>query len=115
MRVIEDLDAIANLKDRNRIRLAICGTVLDLRETSVLIDSLKLGEIVSLRGFLSDEDLDQMLACSDMALNLRYPSMGEASLSQLRIREHALPAIGYARRLVRNTARRRCLFRAAGT
>jgi len=61
------LRAIANLKRRNRIRLAICGTVLDLRETSVLIDSLKLGEIVSLRGFLSDEDLDQMLARSDMA------------------------------------------------
>ena len=87
------LRAIANLKDRNRIRLAICGTVLDLKETSALIDSLNLGEIVSLRGFLSDEDLDQMLARSDMALNLRYPSMGEASLSQLRIWEHALPAM----------------------
>lgn len=34
-----------------------------------------------------------MLAHSDMALNIRYPSMEEASFSQLRIWEHALPAI----------------------
>lgn len=87
------LRAVANLKDRSRIRLAICGTVPDLKEVSALIDSLNLGEIVSLCGYLSDEDLDQILAGSDMALNLRYPSMGEASLSQLRIWEHALPAM----------------------
>jgi glycosyltransferase involved in cell wall biosynthesis len=87
------LQAIANLKDRHRIRLAICGTVLDLKEMSSLIDWLNLGEIVSLRGFVPEEDLDQMLAHSDMALNLGYPSMGEASFSQLRIWEHALPAM----------------------
>jgi glycosyltransferase involved in cell wall biosynthesis len=86
------LRAIASVKHRDRIRLAICGTILDL-ETFALIDSLNLGEIVSLRSFVSDNDLDQLLAHSDTALNLRYPSMGETSLSQLRIWEHALPAV----------------------
>ena len=35
-------------------------------------------------GFVDDEILDQAIACSHLALNLRNPTMGEASASQLR-------------------------------
>jgi hypothetical protein len=46
---------------------------------------LNLGDIVQVRGFVPEADLDDFLAQSDLAVNLRYPTMGEASHSQLRI------------------------------
>ena len=87
------LRAIAGLERRQQIRLEICGEIQEAERTSALIDQLGLGKIVRLRGFLSDEDLENVLARSHLALNLRYPSMGEASLSQLRLWEHALPSV----------------------
>ena len=92
-RLDQILQAIAGLERRDRICLEICGEVFDGKQTSALIAKLRLGEIVRLRGFLSNEDLETVLSRSDLALNLRYPSMGEASLSQLRIWEHALPTV----------------------
>jgi glycosyltransferase involved in cell wall biosynthesis len=86
------LRAIADLSRRDQLRLDICGEVYD-DETEGLINTLGLDKIVRLHGFLSDEELDGILAQANLALNLRYPSMGEASLSQMRIWEHALPTM----------------------
>jgi hypothetical protein len=46
-----------------------------------------------MHGFVEDAMLDAALAAAHLAINLRYPTMGEASISQLRIWRHALPAL----------------------
>jgi glycosyltransferase involved in cell wall biosynthesis len=92
-RLEQILRALADLRVRKQLHLDICGEVENAEKLHNLIVWLKLTEAVSVRGFLSDSDLDLALASSDMAVNLRYPSMGEASLSLLRIWEHALPAM----------------------
>ncbi len=86
------LRAIADLPRREKIHLDVCGEIHD-EEIGGLIEDLELGKIVRIHGFLPDEELDGILAQSDLALNLRYPSMGEASFSQMRIWEHALPTM----------------------
>jgi glycosyltransferase involved in cell wall biosynthesis len=57
------------------------------------IRELGLGDLVELTGYLSDEALRAELAQADLAVNLRYPTMGEASGSQLKLWEYALPAL----------------------
>ena len=47
--------------------------------------------LVKIHGYV--RDLDERLAEADLAVNLRYPSMGEASAAQLRIWDHALPSL----------------------
>jgi hypothetical protein len=48
---------------------------------------------VTLHGFVPEETLITALDAAHLALNLRYPSAGEASASQLRIWNHALPSL----------------------
>jgi glycosyltransferase involved in cell wall biosynthesis len=87
------LHALAAFPMRDRFRLDIYGWLLNQEAIRGLIQSLDLGELVSLRGFVPDSELNRALAAAHLALNLRYPTMGEASASQLRIWEHALPSL----------------------
>jgi glycosyltransferase involved in cell wall biosynthesis len=48
---------------------------------------------VTLHGFVPDNVLERALSEAHLAINLRYPTMGEGSISQLRIWEHALPSL----------------------
>jgi glycosyltransferase involved in cell wall biosynthesis len=48
---------------------------------------------VTFHGFVPDAVLDRALSRTDLAINLRYPTMGESSLSQLRIWAHSLPSV----------------------
>ena len=50
-------------------------------------------DYISFRGYVSDEQLDQALQTADFAINLRWPTMGEASASQLRYWAAALPTL----------------------
>jgi hypothetical protein len=52
-----------------------------------------LGSLVKLRGFLPESLVEQKLSTADLAINLRYPSMGEASLSQLQFWDYGLPTL----------------------
>jgi len=87
------LQALAQFPEKDRFRLEIYGEVWDPGHISKLIQSLGLGRQVTLRGFVSEGDLDIALSTADLAVNLRYPTMGEASISQLRIWAHALPTL----------------------
>ena len=49
--------------------------------------------MVSVHGYAPEPELDQALDGASLAINLRYPTMGEASASQLRIWDHALPSL----------------------
>lgn len=87
------LQALAQLPQKHKFVLDIYGEIWDPGYIRKEIHSLGLGRQVSLRGFASESDLDVALASADLAVNLRYPTMGEASISQLRIWAHALPTL----------------------
>ncbi len=88
------LEALAELDERERFRLDIYGEILvNERRLRARLRSLGLKGLVKLHGFVPESELDAALSNAHLALNLRYPTMGEASGSQLRIWSHALPSL----------------------
>lgn len=87
------LRALARSPVKSKIRLEIFGVVSDTLEIPRLIFELGLEGQVGINGFVSEERLDKSLQDSDLALNLRNPSMGEASGSQLRIWDNSLASL----------------------
>ncbi|MFZ5595894.1 MAG: glycosyltransferase [Bacillota bacterium] len=57
------------------------------------IKGLGLQEAVTITGYLSDEEYGGALAAADMVVNLRYPSMGEASATLAEALSHGKPTI----------------------
>lgn len=91
-RLAQILEAIAGLEARETIRFDIYGPIDDEAALKSKIDSLGLSAQVRLHGFVPEEELASALDRANFVFNLRYPSMGEASASQLRIWAHARPA-----------------------
>ena len=88
------LEALHGMPGRERFHLDVFGEILD-NEDQIRrqIRDLGLKKLVTLHGFAPEEKLDEALLQADLAINLRYPTMGEASGSQLRIWAHALPSL----------------------
>lgn len=87
------LEALAALEHRERFHLDVYGEVWNADYVRQLRDSLGLERQVELHGFVPDAELDTALSRADLAVNLRFPTVGETSLSQLRIWQHALPTL----------------------
>jgi glycosyltransferase involved in cell wall biosynthesis len=87
------LQALAQSSDQNLFHLDIYGDVWDPNFVATRIKLLGLTEVVKLHGFVPEPDLEDALDSAHLALNLRQPTMGEASASQLRIWDHALPTL----------------------
>src|SRR5687768_1761258 len=87
------LEALAQLSQRDLFQLDIYGEIDDPKTLRQRIHSLNLQDTVRVRGYAPAADLDHALSTAHLAINLRYPTMGEASASQLRIWEHALPSL----------------------
>jgi glycosyltransferase involved in cell wall biosynthesis len=88
------LKALAAMQERNEFHLDVFGTILDdEKAVRAQIGALSLKTQVTLHGFTPEVELDEALSRADLALNLRFPTMGEASGSQLRIWAHALPSL----------------------
>lgn len=87
------LHALAGMPERARFRLDIYGQLWDADYVRRLVRELGLGAQVGIHGFVAEEELERALASSDLCVNLRYPTMGEASGSQLRLWSHALPSL----------------------
>lgn len=92
-RVESLLEAMASFPDRQRIRLTILGELEHPDTIAERIRSLSLGDIVNVRGFVTEPELDAELDRAHLAVNLRYPTMGEASGSQLRIWDRGLASV----------------------
>lgn len=92
-RVLEFLAAFAKSGVRNMFRIEICGQLWDSALVSRTVRSLDLERQVDLRGFLSTNELNDAFYRADLAVNLRYPDMGEASLSQLQLWDASLPTL----------------------
>ena len=87
------LEALSQLPQRDLFQLDIYGEIDDAKTVRQRIHTLDLKDIVKVHGYAPAEDLDHALSIASLAINLRYPTMGEASASQLRIWEHALPSL----------------------
>lgn len=84
-RLEEVLNALAPLREEVDFRFEIMGDVWDTDHIRRRIRALGLEERVQLNGFVPEAELDAKLAQAHLVFNLRYPTMGEASGSQLRI------------------------------
>lgn len=87
------LDALGGLRERERFHLDIYGQHPYPEQVEQQVGKLGLRKQVALHGFVSDADLSAALDRAHLAFNLRNPTMGEASFSQLQIWEHALPSL----------------------
>jgi glycosyltransferase involved in cell wall biosynthesis len=87
------LRALATFPERTRFRLDIFGTMDGQEKMHQLICRLGLSEMVTLHGFAAATELDVALRQTDLVVNLRDPSMGEASGSQLHLWQYALPSL----------------------
>jgi len=87
------LEALAALGERDQFRLDICGQVWDESHIRTEIECLGLSSLVNLFGFLPDSQVEHELSTAHLAINLRYPSMGEASLSQMQFWDYGLPTL----------------------
>ncbi|WP_069792002.1 glycosyltransferase [Cyanobacterium sp. IPPAS B-1200] len=85
--------ALAMLPRREQFRLHIYGEMWDEDYIFRQIQELGLENIITLHGFVSDDELHHALNNANLAINLRYPSMGEASASQLHLWSYSLPSI----------------------
>jgi SAM-dependent methyltransferase/glycosyltransferase involved in cell wall biosynthesis len=87
------LRALAGFPKRDRFRLDVYGELWDRQGVCRDIEELELQDLLTLHGFVSAEDLGAALASAHLAINLRFPTMGEASVSQLQVWDHALPSL----------------------
>jgi hypothetical protein len=84
-RLLEVLEALAPLRNDVDFRFDIMGKVWDPHPVLKRIHELGLEDRVTIHGFVAEPELDARLAEAHLVFNLRYPTMGEASGSQLRI------------------------------
>ncbi len=84
-RLREFLAAWAESRWKHNFELDIAGVLESVDDLKRELATLGLAEQVRLHGFLSEEQLNALIRDSHLAINLRYPTMGEASGSQLRI------------------------------
>ncbi|MDX6713279.1 MAG: hypothetical protein QOH96_4295 [Blastocatellia bacterium] len=87
------LEVLASLPEVDRFVLDIYGELWDKPKIEDSISRLGLKRHVTVRGFVAEDELDHALSSSDLAINLRFPTMGEASGSQLRCWSNGLPSI----------------------
>ena len=92
-RLWEVLEALGPLKDEIDFRLDIIGNVWDRTLLSEKLERFGLESRVTVHGFVPEPELDAALSEAHLVFNLRYPTMGEASGSQLRIRNAAAAAV----------------------
>ncbi|MCK5933092.1 MAG: glycosyltransferase family 4 protein [Fulvimarina manganoxydans] len=92
-RIDSVLDALARQPDRDRFRFDIYGPIWDEPMVRGWIAERGLQEIVTLKGFVPEAELDEALASADLVFNLRFPTIGEASGSQLRIFNAGVPSV----------------------
>ena len=101
------LKALHQFPQRNRFHLDVYGTMEKEESLLEMVDALQMRDSVTFHGFVSNAELDEVLGRSHLAINLRDPTMGEASACQLRIWQHALPSlvtnIGWYATLPENT------------
>lgn len=91
-RLEQVLDVLARMPDDFDYRLDVMGKIWNADVIYEKLAQLNLRDRVCLHGFVSEPVLEDALRQAHLVLNLRHPSMGEASGSQLRIWNAGAPA-----------------------
>lgn len=84
-RLEQVLDVLSGLRTFVDFQFDVVGKVWDAELINRRIRELDLQDVVRLHGFVEEAELDKMLGAAHLVFNLRYPTMGEASGSQLRV------------------------------
>jgi ubiquinone/menaquinone biosynthesis C-methylase UbiE len=87
------LQALASFPDRGTFHVDVYGELWDPQGVSRQVRELDLQALVTLHDFVPSAELEAALTAAHLAINLRFPTMGEASVSQLQIWDHALPSL----------------------
>jgi glycosyltransferase involved in cell wall biosynthesis len=87
------LRALERLQRRDQLRLEVYGKLSKPHRWRQSIRRAGLADVVTLHGPVSESVLDNALASAHLAINLRYPAMGEASWTQLKLWSHGLPSL----------------------
>jgi glycosyltransferase involved in cell wall biosynthesis len=87
------LEAWGKIPEPHRFRLEIMGHVQGRDTLLEVAEHSGVAEYVSIKGFVPEQELTAALDRADLALNLRNPTMGETSSSQLRLWDRALPTM----------------------
>jgi glycosyltransferase involved in cell wall biosynthesis len=87
------LEALSKYKDKGRFEVYVAGEYGPIESMSQYVRSLGLEAQCTLHGYLPEAELKSLLDQTDVAINLRFPSMGEASASALRVWDHSLCAL----------------------
>ncbi len=87
------LSALSQIQNPEDFEFHIYGTLWNEKIIKDLIRRYHFENMVFVHGFTDEAILDQKILESDLGINLRNPSMGEASISQLKISSYGLPCI----------------------
>ena len=92
-RIDKVLLALSEMPEREQFRLHVYGSTKGCKlDITSECSRLNLRH-VHVHGFVPEDELERALKSSDLGINLRYPTMGEASGVQLRLWSHALPSL----------------------
>lgn len=89
----EVVEAIGSHPQGSSFHLAVYGEILDPGRFRAAVKRYRIENQVTVHGFVSEAELDQAISSSHLAVNLRWPTMGEASGSLLRAWSLAVPSV----------------------
>ncbi|MEM1155427.1 MAG: glycosyltransferase [Pseudomonadota bacterium] len=92
-RLLQFMEAWSQISAPQRVRLELFGNVANDRQLMQYAKRFGLADHLTLHGYVDEGQLEAALHAADFALNLRFPTMGEASASQLRYWSAALPTL----------------------
>jgi glycosyltransferase involved in cell wall biosynthesis len=93
-RLRETLRALASVVESvPKIRLLVAGEMVEYYDLEAEAESLGIGNHVIFTGYLSDVEVDDYLAASDVCLCMRWPTSRETSASWLRCLAAGKPTI----------------------
>lgn len=92
-RLLEFVEAWGGLACRDQFRLDVFGKCDNATALRGAARSAGVEQWLEFHGYVGEAELDRAMARAHLALNLRWPSMGEASGSQLRYWAAGLPAL----------------------
>jgi len=92
-RLLEFFEAWGRLDNPGAIALELFGNIHNRSELLQYAEHFGVAAHLDIRGYVEDQQLEKALQSAHFAINLRWPTMGEASASQLRYWSAALPTL----------------------
>jgi glycosyltransferase involved in cell wall biosynthesis len=92
-RLIEFIEAWGSLPDPAAFSLHLYGNLHNRGELMQHAERHGVSGLVEIHGYVTDGELEAALRSAHFAINLRWPTMGEASASQLRYWSAGLPTL----------------------